>query len=85
MSTHVLIPGAGGAAWYWDRVVPPRACAARIEPAGPVPLIQPRQADHVLERLEPAHDPLEFTPAVEGPAARNGRCNVLTNHETLST
>ena len=22
MSTHVLIPGAGGAAWYWHRVVP---------------------------------------------------------------
>jgi len=22
MSTYVLIPGAGGAAWYWHRVVP---------------------------------------------------------------
>ena len=22
MATHVLIPGAGGAAWYWHRVVP---------------------------------------------------------------
>ncbi len=22
MSTFVLIPGAGGAAWYWHRVVP---------------------------------------------------------------
>jgi hypothetical protein len=37
MSTFVLIPGAGGAAWYWHRVVPElraRGLEADVVPGG---------------------------------------------------
>ncbi len=35
MTSFVLIPGAGGSAWYWHRVIPPVAGAGeRFFPAG---------------------------------------------------
>ncbi len=63
MSTFVLVPGAGGDAWYWHRVVP--ELAARGHDAVPVDL--------------PAGDPRagleDYVDAVV--TADRRRCNVL--------
>ena len=51
VSTYVLIPGAGGAAWYWHRVVPLLNAAGRTAVAVDLPGANPHAGLREYERI----------------------------------
>jgi pimeloyl-ACP methyl ester carboxylesterase len=61
MTTFILIPGAGGVAWYWHRVVPLLRDANHAAVAVDLPGEDPQAglsvyADRVLDAIEPRAD-----------------------------